>query len=36
METCKVYQDIVASQLDKDEIEKTIKLKHEALANGGE
>ena len=36
MENCKVYQDIVASQLDKDEIEKTIKLKHEALANGGE
>lgn len=36
METCKVYQDIVASQLDKDEIERTIKLKHEALANGGE
>ncbi len=36
METCKVYQDIVASQLDKDEIEKTINLKHEALANGGE
>lgn len=36
METCKVYQDIVASQLDKDEIEKTIKLKHEALASGGE
>ena len=36
METCKIYQDIVASQLDKDEIEKTIKLKHEALASGGE
>ena len=36
MKNCKVYQDIVASQLDKDEIEKTIKLKHEALASGGE
>lgn len=32
---CKVYQDIVASQLDKDEIEKTLKLKERVLNEGG-
>ena len=31
---CKVYQDIVKSQLDADEIEKTIKMHQEALKGG--
>lgn len=34
---CKVYQEIVRSQMDKDEIEKTIKIEQEVLAlEGGE
>ena len=33
---CKVYQDIVKSQLDADEIEKTIKMHQEALMGGEE
>lgn len=34
---CKVYQDIVSSQLDKDEVEKTIALqKQSLLSEGGE
>lgn len=35
LETCDVYQDIVRSQLDADEIEKTIKMNKEALVEGG-
>ncbi len=33
--SCKVYQDIVKSQLDADEIEKTIKLYRETAMEGG-
>ena len=35
LETCEIYQDIVRSQLDADEIEKTIKMNKEALVEGG-
>lgn len=35
IKSCAVYQDIVKSQLDSDEIEKTIKMGQEAVTEGG-
>ena len=35
LKTCKVYQEIVYSQMDKDEIEKTISLSKEFSMEGG-
>lgn len=35
LRTCKIYQDIVKSQLDTDEIEKTIKMNEAAVLEGG-
>ncbi len=35
LKTCKVYQDIVKSQLDAEEIEKTIKMNEAAILEGG-
>ncbi|MFA6755421.1 MAG: ABC transporter ATP-binding protein [Bacilli bacterium] len=35
LKTCKVYQDIVKSQLDPDEVEKTLQMAHEAAVEGG-
>ena len=35
LKTCKIYQDIVKSQLDADEIEKTIKMNEAAVLEGG-
>ena len=35
LRTCKIYQDIVKSQLDADEIEKTIKMNEAAVLEGG-
>ncbi len=35
LKTCKVYQDIVKSQLDAEEIEKTIKMNEAAVLEGG-
>lgn len=35
LRNCSVYQDIVKSQLDPDEIEKTIKLSSNTVAEGG-
>lgn len=35
LKTCSVYQDIVKSQLDPDEVAKTIKMNKEILKEGG-
>ena len=35
IKSCAVYQDIVKSQLDSDEIEKTIRMGQEAVTEGG-
>ena len=35
LKTCTVYQNIVKSQLDPDEVEKTIKMNQESLKEGG-
>jgi ATP-binding cassette subfamily B protein len=35
LKTCNVYQEIVYSQMDKDEIEKTISLSKEFSMEGG-
>ena len=35
LKTCSVYQDIVKSQLDPDEVEKTLKMSREAEVSGG-
>jgi ABC-type multidrug transport system, ATPase and permease components len=35
LKTCKVYQDIVKSQLDPDEVEKTIQMAQSAVLEGG-
>jgi len=35
LKSCKVYQDIVKSQLDEDEVEKTIKMAQSAVLEGG-
>ena len=35
LKTCSVYQNIVKSQLDPDEVEKTIKMNQESLKEGG-
>lgn len=35
LKTCEVYKDIVKSQLDPDEVEKTLKMAHEAQLEGG-
>ncbi len=35
LKTCPVYQDIVRSQLDPEEVEKTIKLNKQAAMEGG-
>src|SRR5574344_202547 len=35
LKTCKIYQDIVKSQLDPDEVEKTINMAKTAVLEGG-
>ena len=35
LKNCPIYQDIVKSQLDPDEVEKTLKMSHEAENEGG-
>ncbi len=35
LKTCSVYQDIVKSQLDPEEVEKTIQLSKQAISEGG-
>ena len=35
LKSCPIYQDIVKSQLDPDEVEKTLKMAHEAEIEGG-
>jgi hypothetical protein len=35
MKSCPVYQEIVGSQLDADEIQKTLKLSKEIITEGG-
>ena len=35
LKSCPVYQDIVKSQLDPEEVEKTIKMMQEATSEGG-
>ena len=35
LKSCPVYQDIVKSQLDPEEVEKTIKMMQEVTSEGG-